>query len=58
MNKNMQRGDVCKVCDRKFYIHEILKDKQIKIDSQKEQLIGAQGLSTQIESTRMDIHKI
>ena len=26
---DMSRGDVCKVCDRKFFIKEMIKDKQI-----------------------------
>jgi hypothetical protein len=49
------RGDICKVCDRKFFIKEIIKDKQILVDVQNEQLMT---LNTQIENKRKEIYKV
>lgn len=54
----MSRGEVCKVCDRKFFIKDMIKDKQILVEAQYEQLLGQQGLNSQIEKKRMEIYKV
>ena len=53
-----ESGDICKVCDRKFYIKEILKDNRENILNLEAQLLGENGLSTQIEKTHRLIAKI
>jgi len=32
MSTTNVKGDICKVCDRKFYINEICSDKAYKIE--------------------------
>ena len=32
MSDEMLRGDVCKICDRKFFIKDMMKERQNKID--------------------------
>lgn len=54
----MSRGDVCKVCDRKFFIRDMIKDKQIQVEAQYEQILGTQGLNTQIEKKRKEIYQV
>lgn len=54
----MSRGEVCKVCDRKFFIKHLIKDKQVKVEAQYEQLLGNQGLNTQIEKKRKEIYQV
>jgi uncharacterized protein YllA (UPF0747 family) len=44
-----EEGDICKVCDRKFIIHEHLKDKNLQIEAQTRQLLGKGGLKDQID---------
>jgi hypothetical protein len=41
----MSRGEVCKVCDRKFFIKEMIKEKEVTVEAQYEQLIGTHGLN-------------
>ena len=54
----MSRGEVCKVCDRKFFIKDMIKDKQVNVEAQYEQLLGPQGLNSQIENKRKEIFKV
>ena len=54
----MSRGDVCKVCDRKFFIKEMIKEKEVTVEAQYEQLIGTHGLNAQIEGKRKEIKKV
>jgi len=39
-NSKLEKGDICKVCDRKFFIHEMLQDKNLQIEAQTAQLLG------------------
>lgn len=55
-SKELARGDICKVCDRKFFIKELLGVNQAKIDNIGEQLFGKNGHQAQIEQARKDIY--
>ena len=46
------KGDICKVCDRKFFIKEIVQDKNLQIEAQTNQLLGPQGLNAQVEASK------
>ena len=52
------KGDICKVCDRKFFIKEIVQDKNLQIEAQTNQLLGAQGLNSQMEGSQTELQKI
>ena len=39
-------GDICKVCDRKFFIKDYLQNKNLQIESQTTGLIGNKGLKS------------
>lgn len=52
-----QSGDICKVCDRKFFIKDILKENREKILGLEDQLLGENGLATQIERCHKQIGK-
>lgn len=55
---NEETGDICKVCDRKFFIKSMLREKQNEIDLLSQQLLGIGGLHEQIEKSRKEIHKL
>ena len=39
------RGDICIICDRKFIIYDILKDKNEQIEAQTRHLLVKGGLN-------------
>ena len=39
------RGEVCKVCDRKFHIRHMLKERNLQIEAQTQQLLGRGGMA-------------
>lgn len=49
------KGDICKVCDRKFFIKEMLQDKNLQIEAQVAQLLGPQGLNAQMETSKQQL---
>lgn len=56
--QSYERGEICRVCDRKFHIREILKDKNLQIEAQTQQLLGKGGLNDQHEKSREELLKI
>ena len=44
-----EKGDCCKICDNKFFIQEMLKDKHLQIEAQTNQLLGEQGMQSQVD---------
>lgn len=55
---NEERGEICKVCDRKFFIKEIVEDKNLQIEAQTNQLLGPQGLNSQMEKSNTQLKEI
>ena len=46
------------MCDRKFFIRDLVEDKNLQIEAQTNQLLGTEGLNTQIETKLDEIRKI
>lgn len=40
----MEKGSVCKVCDRKFFINDLISQKQNMINVLRKQFEGNNGL--------------
>ena len=57
MNKD-DKGDICKVCERKFYIKEILSADHAKIIEMTLNLHGENGRSTLIEGKQTEIEEL
>ena len=55
MSADGQSGDICKVCDRKFFVREILKEHREKILRLEQEVGGEKGLAAQIEQSRKEI---
>mmetsp|Transcript_32682 Transcript_32682/g.49949 ORF Transcript_32682/g.49949 Transcript_32682/m.49949 type:complete len:179 (+) Transcript_32682:460-996(+) len=51
-------GDICKVCDSKFFIKQWLKNKQDTVELQNNQIVGEQGLKTQIEKSKQRLRAV
>ena len=51
-DKEERKGDICKVCDRKFFLKDIVSDKNLQIEAQTNQLLGPQGLNSQMEKSQ------
>ena len=58
MSESEDKGDICNVCDRKFIIYDILKDKNAQIEAQTRHLLGKGGLNDQLETQRAQLLKI
>jgi len=54
-SETKKRGDICLICDRKFYIHEILKEKNKEIESFTNRLLDRGGLNEQLENSKMNL---
>lgn len=42
-------GAICKVCDRKFHVRELVKDRNLQIEAQTMQLLSKHGMMAQVE---------
>jgi len=47
--KENSLGNICKVCDRKFNLRELLKDRNLQIEAQTNQLLSKHGMMAQVE---------
>ena len=55
-SKDLSRGECCKICDRKFFIKDILSKGKKQCDSLDLELTGNGGLHSQIDKARQNIH--
>lgn len=52
------KGDCCRVCDYKFHIKDILKEKSLQIEAQTNQLLGEGGMHFQVDQAEERLMKI
>jgi hypothetical protein len=48
-SKDSTMGAICKVCDRKFHVRELVKDRNLQIEAQTMQLLSRHGMMAQVE---------
>lgn len=46
------------MCDRKFFIRDLLQEKHLQIEAQTQQLLGKQGMSKQVEQAEEKLEKL